>query len=193
MNPWTRLAVLIGSLALLAGCNGEAEGGSSPDDASDTIDTVESASADPEPTRRCRELIDDDAIAAFGWQPGEPAGESAGRCERSGGGNVVTVGDRPDLDSSEEAGPATKAYDRACAAMTSDSGGVLDAETTWLGSSARACLKEFAAGKETGVARMFVLTEGSTIVEIQVVAHDATTRPQLRRGLTALVENVETS
>lgn len=189
MNRWTKLAALIGSLAL-AGCNSGADGGSTPDDASDKIDTVESATADPEPTQRCADLIDADAIAAFGWRPGEPAGESAGRCERSGGGNVVIVGQRRDLDASQEADRAKRAYDRACAAMATESGGVLDTATTWLG-SAQACLKEFTAGKQTGVARMFVLTEDATIVEVQVVAHDATTRTQLRRGLTALVEGVE--
>lgn len=190
MTSSTKMGVFLGSVALLAGCNGEAGDTGPADDASADIDGVESASADPDPTKLCRDLLDDDAVAAFGWRPGDPAGESAGRCERSGGGNVVTVGERPDLDSSHEADQAQTAHDSACAALASDSGGVLDAETTWLDPTT-ACLKEFAPGKETGVARMLVLTEQSAIVEIQVVAHDATTRSELRKGLAALVDGVE--
>ncbi|WP_182524367.1 hypothetical protein [Nocardioides dongkuii] len=182
-TPALALATLLGALAL-TGCGDDTDAGATPG-----TDTVESADPTPVSSETCDQLVDDEVVTALGWTPGGTAGESVGRCEWSGGGDVLTVGERQDLAAGYDEDSRT-AYREACSGLEQESGGVLDEETTWLGET-EACLLELEEGSETGVARMYVLTDDLALVEVQVVASTPTPVESLRAGLTMLTERVE--
>lgn len=154
--------------------------------------SVESSDATPVSSQTCSDLLDDDVVAAFGWSMPAAAGESSGRCERSASGDVLTVGERLDLSAGHDQ-EARTSYQDACSALAQKGGGVVDADTDWLGDHTEACLKEFGAGQDTGVATMYVLTDDLALIQVQVVAGSSTPLDQLRGGLTELVDGVQTT
>lgn len=178
------LRILVVALALslgTAGCSDD------PDvDRSDDEPTPVATSGTPtaDPTAACAELIPDTALTSLGWTATAPAGEQAGRCERSAGTSVITVG---------AVGTGSDRYDERCALLPRDNAPEPESDPAWLGSGTTACVRVFPTGADTGLAKMVVLTADDQVVEIQLAADVPTPEDRLRAGLAALAATVETA
>lgn len=74
-----------------------------------------------------------------------------------------------------------------CASLAGKVAYVVDLDTEWLAGDAPACLREFDAGRDTGRAQLFLVTEKPSIVEIQVFTGVETKPEQLHAGLNLIV------
>ena len=183
--------------ALVAACLGVGltacgdDGAARADGADATPSPAASSSPTVEPAALCEALLTDSVMSELGWVDAGPAGEHVGRCERGVEAGLVTVGLRPDLFSGGDPERAERAYDEACVALRRDGSPAPDTDTDWLDPATTACFRPFPAGKNTGLAEMFVLTDDAAIVEVQVAAGAPTPEHRVVEALTALVPRIE--
>jgi hypothetical protein len=176
------LRFLVVALALslgTAGCGEDPDVDRTGDDPT-TVATSGSPTADP--TTACAELIPDTALTSLGWTASAAAGEQAGRCERSAGSSVVTVG---------AVGTGRDRYDERCALLPRDNTPEPEVDPDWIGTDVTACVRAFPTGADTGVAKAVLLTDDDRVVEIQLAADVPTPGERLRAGLAALASSAE--
>lgn len=151
---------------------------------------AERPSADPSagqpagPTAdQCARVLSDHALEALGWEASQDATASAGRCERQAGGSgSLTAGIRP----VPGAGGARSAYDEECAALAGADGDVMPA-VDWLGADGAACGRLPVAGKDVGVAEVFLLTGDDRLLQVRLAVLQPTGRSRLEAAMDRMV------
>jgi hypothetical protein len=186
----TAVGVVVALLGLTAAACGDDPGGTDPS-AIGTPSPVVSSDTSPSPSELCTTLLSDDVLATLGWPDPQPPGERAGRCVRRAESSQITVGERPDLVSGGDADQARRAYDEACVGLRRAGSPAPDPDTVWLGPDTIACFRPFPTGATRGFAELFVLTDDSAVVEVQVAAGDSTSPRRLEDALALLVPEVE--
>ena len=155
-------------------------------DSSDTPSVLTSEDPSGEPDELCAGVITDDVVADLAWVDPGTAVRSAGRCERGGKGDLVTVGADPTVRPDGGSAEVQQAYADACQSLSGDR--VPEQDPDWLG-GASACVVGLDGDATAGFVELYTISDGGWLVHGQVAQSTEVANDDFRKAVAALVAN----
>lgn len=184
------ISVGLAAVALAAMTVSCSDAGSAEGDAVGATDqpaVVTSQDPTGTPDATCAEVITDEVASLLGWVDVGDAVRSAGRCERQGTDNLVTVGVDPTVRPDGGADEVQAAYVDACQALSGEQ--VPQQDPDWLAPGASACVVGLDAAATSGFVEFYSVSETGWLVHGQVAQSSDVGTDDFRAAVSALVTN----